>query len=268
MESVSREVEIYQGYVRYAKPKQKLNPWESAKPSRTDIPKRERISCFSPQSRKRLLRECLSIKFSEGFYFVTLTYQDPPNLEDALAWKDDINLLRKSLLHCLPSLSALWKLEFTKKGVPHYHLITHCPDTIGTELRNTIREHWLRISGSGSRGRLKYAVKVDKIDNIQACIKYMANYQTKDENERSDVYSGRYWGYFNRKRFPTGKLDSADLNEVQLGYLRRVLSCVYVSPKYKDVKANLTETDNSFSVYLPFLSTSQLFAPLLGQKCV
>lgn len=265
MARVSREVEIYQGYVHYKQPPTKLDPWESAPERRADIPKRERISSFSPQSRKRLLRECLSIKFSEGFYFITLTYQTSPNLEDSLTWKDDINLLRKRLLRCLPKLSALWKLEFTKKGVPHYHLITHCPDTIGTELRNTIREHWLKISGSGSRGRMKYAVKVDKIDNIQACIKYMANYQTKDENDRSDLFTGRYWGYFNKEKFPKGKLDSRNLNDVQLGYLRRVLSCVYVSHKYKDVKANLTETNNSFSVYLPFLTASQLFAPLLNQ---
>jgi hypothetical protein len=257
------ELKGFQGYVEFTQ-RSPLKQWLRKRSTCVQRKERSRISTFSTQSRKRLHRECLKVLFSEDFYFVTLTYQASAlDLgEEEVTWKKDLDTLRQRLRRCLPNLSALWKLEFTKSGLPHYHLLTHCPSLSGTELRNIIRVEWLKIIGSGSRGRFRHAVKVDAIGNMRAITRYMAKYISKDANDYEQTYCGRYWGYINKKDFPSGELHTKELNDHELEYVRRVLACVYVSPKYLDVKANLFQTDNSFAVYIPYACQRVVIDPL------
>ena len=126
----------------------------------------------------------------------------------------------------------------------------------------------MKITGSGSRGRFRHAVKVDAIGNMRAITRYISKYVSKDANDFGQTYCGRYWGYFNKKDFPSGELQTTELNETQLDYVRRVLACVYVSEKYNDVKANLLQTDNSFSVYIPYACQKVVLDPLVRTKIV
>jgi hypothetical protein len=258
--SGSHKIENYQGYVRY----QPSNPRKRKNTTNLqNRPKREKIGEFSLESRKRLHRETLKIKFSDDFYFVTLTYQAGTiNIEtEEVEWKEDINEFRKKVYRSIPNLSALWKLEFTKSGLPHYHLITHCPESCATQLRNDIRKEWLKVTGSGSRGRFKHAVKVDQVGNMQAVSRYMSKYISKDASETGQQYVGRFWGYINKSSFPSGTLNEVELTKVQLSYIRRVLACVYVPQKFNDVRKNLSNSDNAFAVYIPYHIQSRLFSP-------
>ena len=260
-------VNLFQGYIEY-KNEKPIKGWLRKGSTNIQRKERSRISSFSAQSRKRLHRECLKVRFQENMYFVTLTFQNSAvDMEDKnIIWKDDLHTLRLRLVRSLPKLSALWKLEFTKLGYPHYHLLTHCPDLCGTELRNIIRAEWLKITGSGSRGRYRHAVKVDAIGNLRAITRYMSKYISKDACESKIKYVGRYWGYFNKKCFPRGELQKREFTQPQLDYIRRILSCVYVPEKYNDVKANLSNTNNGFGVYLPFACQRQIIDPLNNTK--
>lgn len=261
------EINLFQGYVHYRTRKRKV---EYEKP-KTNLPKRkkrEKISKFSDESRKRLHRECLKIRFSQDFYFVTLTYQSGSiDLEDeTVEWKNDLQRFRVRIARSIPTLSALWKLEFTKLGVPHYHLITHCQDTTSTELRNLVRKEWLKVTGSGSRGRFAHAVKVQQVGNLEHVTRYMAKYVSKDAHETNQEYVGRYWGYHNKGLFPHGELLKARLTRTELEHIRRVLACVYVPSKWKNVRANLTCTDQAFAVYLPYHIQFRLFSPFIREN--
>jgi hypothetical protein len=255
------KISSFQGITEYKQPKRNYLRKSLSVPREHE---RSRISTFSASSRKRLHRECLKILFTQDFYFVTLTYQASAlDLgEKEVTWKQDLQKLRLRLIRSLPNLSAIWKLEFTKSGLPHYHLITHCPDIGGTQLRNVVRGEWLKIIGSGSRGRYRHAVKVDPVGNMKAVSRYLSKYVSKDANDFGQIHCGRYWGYFNKKDFPSGTLQEFELNEIQMQYFRRVLSCIYVSPKFYDVQANLHFTENSFAVYIPFACQKVILDPL------
>ena len=255
-------IECYQGYVQLKNNKPSIR--EDKVSVLSTRKKRGRISEFSDESRKRLHRETLKIKFSADFFFVTLTYQaskiDLQTKE--VEWKNDLKKLKDRLYHSSPSMSFLWKLEFTKLGVPHYHLITHCPECSATELRNEMRKHWISVTGSGSRGRHKHAVKVDHISNITSVTRYMAKYVSKDAHETEQEYVGKYWGYLRKSSFPSGTLDEHRLSKIELEHIRRVLACVYVPRKFNRVRKNITESNNGFAVYIPYHIQSRLFSTL------
>lgn len=258
----NHEFELYQGLLRYENTGRKRKGFSHADLSQR--PPRSKIGKFSKQSRKRLHRECLKIRWEDGFHFITLTYQASKIdvISEEVEWKNDLQDFRIRLRLTLPELSAIWKLEFTQKGIPHYHLIAHCPNYSATELRNIVREVWLKVTSSGSRGRWKHAVKVDPVGNMQAVSKYLSKYISKDANETKQHYVGRYWGYINKKGFPSGTLRKVTISSIYADHIRRVVACVYTKSKYNDVRANLLYTENSFSAYLPYHIQSRLFSSL------
>ena len=49
-------------------------------------------------------------------------------------------------------MGFLWKLEFQKRGTPHFHLLLFDPTTPSIkELRSLVKEHWYKIVGMRSR---------------------------------------------------------------------------------------------------------------------
>src|SRR5438445_4731657 len=85
---------------------------------------REECKGFSESSRRRLIQKMAQWNMN-GLYasFVTLTY---PAIytEDWKQWKNDLDNFFKRIERKYSYLVGLvWRIEFQKRGAPHFHLI-------------------------------------------------------------------------------------------------------------------------------------------------
>ncbi|MDZ7808806.1 MAG: hypothetical protein U5K71_17105 [Gracilimonas sp.] len=93
----------------------------------TSIRKKGDIQGFSQKSRSRMLKRInqLNPDRKDQFYHVTLTY--PKRFpSDGVTHKTDLDVFIKRIQRKFgEGLELLWKLEFQKRGAPHYHIILY-----------------------------------------------------------------------------------------------------------------------------------------------
>ena len=222
-----------------------------------DLPKNEhnttrgKITKFSRKSRKRLFNIILKMEDRHGWYFITLTYPNeyPKNYE---IWKHHLHKLSCSLRYHYPDLNFLWKLEFQKRGAPHFHLLGYFPTVSHLdELKDLILNSWLRIVNLSYRG-LGNAVQVDSVKSIKSSGFYLAMYQTKDQNIPTDILIGRTWGIVGKKQMPIQAYKQSDLNEKQYIILKRLCRRWVAKQKYSKAYAKyLSNPTGSFQIFMP-----------------
>jgi hypothetical protein len=177
-----------------------------------DTSKRGKVGHFSRKSRRNLLNRILQLEHRTGYYFVTLTYQEYK--EEFTTWKNDLRALYSSLHYHYPKMGFLWKLEYQKRGAPHFHLLLFDPSTPPLkELSSLVKKHWYKIVGQKSKEFRHHGVKVEVITNIKKSGFYLAMYQAKDLNERLDIPSGRSWGIKGKDNMPFSELGSLELDD-------------------------------------------------------
>jgi len=192
---------------------------------------RGRINKFSSRSRKRLLDMTASLDLQDAvssfpIIFVTLTYgQKFPEAEDA---KRHLDNFKKRLVRFAPECSGLWRLEFQKRGAPHFHFILfNLPFLPMDELARW----WGEIIGlefwdtSQDEPRPPFT-RIEALKNPRKVFSYVSKYVAKMpdtptnalETERSDCgfnnvpyftaedWTGRFWGILNRKCLPFAEL--------------------------------------------------------------
>jgi hypothetical protein len=151
---------------------------------------RQSITTFSPASRRRLL--WLIAKLDETIVrnclFLTLTYpQGDPSSKDH---KKHLDTMTKRLIRKSKQASAIWKLEYTKKGTPHYHLlIFNLPRWNKTE----IAAAWSGIVKSSNPNHEKAGTRIERPKIRAATIKYVTKYLSKGDHY-PDSHQGRVWG--------------------------------------------------------------------------
>jgi len=156
-----------------------------------------KIRSFSRRSRSRLNKKIATVRKSEIPCFVTLTYHEqyPTDFEE---FKYHLHKFFANLHHKFPTFGAIWKLEFQKRGAPHYHLLIWGVSV--EDLQKYIPSIWNKIAGYGSiehlawhNGELGHGNKhcVQEINSWNGVTSYAAKYFSKvDETLRS----GRIWG--------------------------------------------------------------------------
>jgi hypothetical protein len=169
---------------------------------------RGEITEFSKASRRRLLRLLNSINRDEADlpYFVTLTYHH--------AWPEDrrgrnahLEAFRKRLERVYGQFSAVWRLEFQKRGAPHYHLLMWLPVPPAKHrlavLRQRIAAAWTEIAGYGSTDHARAGTKVEIPRSWRGVNSYAAKYMGKLEQLQGGTASvGRFWGTWRREMLP------------------------------------------------------------------
>jgi hypothetical protein len=188
-------------------------------------PTREPITEFSKKSRVRLIRRCLSIPWGdyigqgERIHVITLT--SPPDWR--AVFKDrhcGYRALRsfQDKIRYATGIKArgFWKLEFQRRGAPHWHLILITPRMIGGEqITKWVSKAWYEAVGSGDEKHLRAGTNVDVQQSVDASdalrlALYFAGYSTSKDKEYqhkvpeegwvdANGSSGRFWGYFGVK---------------------------------------------------------------------
>ena len=160
---------------------------------------RSSVNSFSSASRLRLGRLLFRLPWpNDEVAFVTLTFSEDVDGKFA---KSCLNKLRSWLDYQYPSAEVIWKLEFTKRGRHHFHLLARpltgatLPDDFATRLES----QW--------RYRMECGfILVKQVYNRGGAIRYFADYLSKKQGgEKSyqeevpeGVWSGRFWGMWGR----------------------------------------------------------------------
>jgi hypothetical protein len=94
---------------------------------------------------------------------------------------------------------ALWKLEFQRRGVAHYHLAIAVPGGVDlVEVRQWVARSWWEVVGSGDAAHLAAGTQVDEARGDLAM--YFAGYARRKSKEHQHELppgwegAGRWWG--------------------------------------------------------------------------
>jgi len=163
---------------------------------------------FSPQSRKRLfdLLNTLNEHAMRKALFVTLTYKrdyvKPKEVKSNL--KSFIQSIRRNY----PLHSGIWKLEFQRRGSPHFHIIV-----FGRYIpHDWVAVQWNRIAENGDRDHLRAGTEVRAVKDRRSACAYVGKYMGKLAKEEAKEHVGRLWGVFNRKALPVSRVEIIALN--------------------------------------------------------
>lgn len=148
------------------------------------------IKEFSKKSSSRLRRYLFNTTVDYQT-MITLTIPSdvdisPKDLKLAL----DVFLLKLTKRHTWRSV--VWVMEFTEKGVPHFHLL--CNFYID---KYVISEYWANILsvhlGNQYEKALRAGTRVEALRDYGESVRYMT-YLLKKKGLPRETYNGRYWG--------------------------------------------------------------------------
>ena len=237
---------------------------------------RKKISGFSKDARRNLLRKLQSVDYDElnaqfwSAYFITLTYQYSLDDEDfyfthkdLAASKTDLDNFFKRLDYFFKKLGvdwfAFWKMEFFKRAsVPHFHLmlfVSPHQDISYKVLREVVSSMWFGVITKGieisDRLRSKMLrsstnVRYSPVDRYEVLQVYISKEIGKEYQVDVEGYTGRFWGIANRKVFKRFYLQESFLISESTFYrLRRV----FVSYLRKKGYRYRIRTQNGMSLY-------------------
>lgn len=200
------------------------------KPCMNHRGKRGRVNNFSESSRLRLFTWLNSIdrdRMQEAL-FVTLTYpREWPR--DWEVWKRDLDVFLKRLQRQAPTSTTIWRLEYQRRGAPHFHLLILGLAYIG---HDWIANNWWETCGQLSPDHLRAGTNIKKCTNWRTILSYLGKYIAKRESEKVR-HHGRVWGVRGRANLPAN-LVSAPLEPKQFYTARRYLKRIYAEKTGRD----------------------------------
>lgn len=183
--------------------------------------KRGNVETFSEQSRMRMLRKLarLSPSARDGFRhrcsFLTLTTRGIYHPRQIKEW---MRAFLKRMARKWSSVSAVWRLEYQKRGAPHLHLVIYNVPYIP---KDGIQAAWGEIVGED-----RPFTRIESIRSYKHLMSYVSKYAAKvqeggfntaayqaanPESAYADESPGRVWGMFNRKNLPWAIEEVAEL---------------------------------------------------------
>ena len=208
--------------------------------------RRGEIREFSKASRRRLMKLINTINRGkiQKPYFVTLTYPSTwPT--SARTWKAHLRALRERIKRKYGKVPAIWRLEFQKRGAPHFHLLLWLEveekhvgkeleraaikekyelDTVFlSQLQEDLSSWWYEIVGSGDPKHYQAGTRCELPRSWKGVNGYLSKYVAKVEKLADGVESpGRFWGCWYRDLLPIDPEDT-NLSWDQFFKLRRIL---------------------------------------------
>jgi hypothetical protein len=159
--------------------------------------RRGRITEFSRRSRSRMLK-CIARTnraLLSRSLLVTLTYPRTYSMESSI-YKRHFKRFRERLTATFPAAAAVWKLEFQKRGAPHYHLLI-----VGLPFlaRQWLAKAWYEVVGSSDIRHLHAGTQVVRCNSPEKACRYAAKYVAKvSDSPSAPEFTGRIWGVIRR----------------------------------------------------------------------
>jgi hypothetical protein len=192
---------------------------------------RSNVTDYSMKSRKRFYEKLLTINWKEipvdHICFATLTYpgQYPKDGKDLKRQLDNLSKRLMRFGSDYGGLAFVWKLEFQKRGAPHYHLIVvterplFLPDFrswLSTAWADIVRK-WMEekqldpdLIQTEYDNHVKAGIEADPVKKSKAgMISYLALYIGGKEKKKAKEYQhhlpeeysnvGRWWGIYGKQ---------------------------------------------------------------------
>jgi len=165
-------------------------PWTSTDVKKTS--KRGKVRGFSRQSRRRMMTMVARIKNEMLPLFITLTY--PSIFPSTKQSKRDLKVFIQRMKRRWPGHGAIWKLEYQKRGAPHYHMLAWGIPL--AEALEHISKMWYEVCGKIDNKHLLAGTRVEQIRHHRGVMAYAAKYIGKIQEEEIEEGCGRIWGYY------------------------------------------------------------------------
>jgi hypothetical protein len=198
------------------------------------------IKTFSYNSRRRLMRRIAQLRKDKLPLFVTLTY---PNEfpQDSKVYKEHLRRLGIALDRKYKRIGFFWRLEFQKRGAPHYHLLLFGVSCKGKEIqvvRQWFAITWYKIVNSGDEKHLLAGTQVSRMKNWRQLSAYVSKSIARVENgelgkdtQATMEYVGRWYGVVGAKYLPFADVVIAKITDKVacdvIRYMRRFANLKY-----------------------------------------
>jgi len=160
---------------------------------------RGKIYSFTGQARLRLLKKVMQIERKYEPIMLTLTY---PGEWKQYDYKENLRVFKERFKRKYPQGSFLWKLEYQKRGAPHFHLLLFNVNYKSVML--WAKKAWYETVKSGDIRHFRAGTRVEIAKNRSKMISYMCKYVTKVETDKikelidagiiGEHGLGRFWG--------------------------------------------------------------------------
>ncbi len=207
---------------------------------------------FSRSSRRNLMRLLNSLDRGRVSLplFITLTYPAswPESREER---KGHFDAFQKRMERRLGRFPAVWRLEFQKRGAPHYHLLVFL-DVDPCELYSFVSRAWYEACGGICPEHLSAGTRVERVRSWDGVNWYAAKYLGKLETLSPAAQSpGRFWGVWRKGLLPIS-YESTQLTLAGFFRLRRVLR------RYASLRLRNTREPRRVSCFLPHSCSRRL----------
>lgn len=176
--------------------------------------------------------------------FLTLTY--PSNDPASSKHQRDLDVLLKRMKRMAPDASAVWKLEYTKKNTPHFHLLVF---NLNRWAHENLARSWSEIVASTHPDHRRAGTRVERINNKRHAARYIAKYVGKAQ-ELPEGHKGRCWGKSGPIHLALSPLIHYLISREQLVKLRRACWNLRRSLNRKKVFNRRAQVQSTHRFYL------------------
>lgn len=170
-------------------------------------PKREinDIKEFSKDSRRRLFSLITSLDYSAYGkpIFVSATWHEDfsNNRSDV---KTHLDNFHKRLKRNLPEFHIIWKLEYQKRGAPHFHFVLFPLDSSLSfntiKIGQTIKKAWLELKTCKCPSCKIYSLSITPLNDFLHTMIYISKELGKITQNEQQHNLGRVWGHCRNMR--------------------------------------------------------------------
>lgn len=217
--------------------------------------RRGKVTEFSRSSRRNMMRLLNSINRSKvGLpLFVTLTYPGtwPETREER---KGHFDAFQKRMERKFGKFPAVWRLEFQRRGAPHYHLLMFSDvfDVVPMrELVAFVSQSWYESCGRICPEHLAAGTQVSRARSWKGVNGYAAKYLAKLESLSVAESPGRFWGVWRKDLLPIAYEDT-QLTLSGFFKLRRVFR------RYGSLRLRNTREHRRVSCFMSHASSRRL----------
>lgn len=187
--------------LKYGQDFDKYDFWLTKEKEKPEPPKRERgdISGFSRKSRYRLLKKLNQLNPDSSLRFLSITLTYPKRFpREGEIHKADLDTFLKRCKRKFGEIEYLWKLEFQKRGAPHYHLMVVFEKEYHIQyMRNWIADSWFevvqRFWSEKDDKHHRAGTQCKRVESLKKAGVYLSKYISKEEDNVPEG-QGRFWG--------------------------------------------------------------------------
>lgn len=163
--------------------------------------KRGRVTEFTRAARWRLLKTLAPVNWGRARH-ITLTY--PAGVSRDVLVRNQYHLrafVERWRRHYDYRPCFVWRKEYTKKGVIHFHLLQPKPKW-HDDLIVFVSRSWAEVLATDrTEDIIKAGTKVEFARNNAQSMSYVAKYIAKASDKFPEYHSGRVWGWVGRDGF-------------------------------------------------------------------